>query len=110
MIKNWKGTKGKWELDIISGIIIGVKSKIEDSYYERIVDTILPDTDEEYEKERETIKANALLISKAPEMLEMLSIALERIEKLCVYADIKPFDCGQYKNDIKQLIKEATEL
>ena len=52
------------------------------------------------ETEKQTNRANALLISKAPEMLEMLK---------------KIYFGNDYKNpslhmEIKQLIKEATEL
>jgi hypothetical protein len=48
------------------------------------------------ETEKETNRANALLISKSPEMLEMLQWILS----------------GQHidNSEIKQLIKEATEL
>jgi hypothetical protein len=46
------------------------------------------------------IKANALLISKAPEMLEMLKEILESQESGEVFHSYK----------IEQLIKEATEI
>lgn len=40
----------------------------------------------------------------------MLNRCMDRIDKLLIYADIPTEDRGQYKNDIKTLIKEATEL
>lgn len=49
-------------------------------------------------------KKNALLISKAPEMLEML----QRIEKILTYESIEPNSPIQFK--MFQLINEATEL
>lgn len=85
---NWKGTKGKWakkyfgcdpEMFIFS-----------DSH--RI--SIIPNYDSNYEQ-----KANALLISKAPEMLDMLKQIKDYLAK------------GSYKRaEVEQLIKEATEL
>jgi len=54
------------------------------------------------ETEKQTNRANALLISKAPEMLEML-------EKVRFYAEFDSMRLDLY-NEIKQLIKEATEL
>jgi adenylate kinase family enzyme len=57
---------------------------------------------------QETIEescANALLISKAPEMLEMLEI----FESYFVGKQIDEYEY-QLKLDLKQLIKEATEI
>lgn len=53
------------------------------------------------EFDSEEIKANALLISKAPEMFEMLQNMLNESDDL-VHSEIK--------KDIEQLLKEATEL
>lgn len=54
-------------------------------------------------KKKKEMKANALLISKAPEMLEMLNR---------IHSDISNRGClnNVGLNDIEQLIKEATEL
>jgi len=46
------------------------------------------------------IKANAQLISKAPEMLEMLKNVLDNISE----------DYSNMKQDIEQLIEEATKI
>jgi hypothetical protein len=54
------------------------------------------------ETEKQTNRANALLISKAPEMLEML-------EKVRFYAEFDSMRLDLY-DGIEQLIKEATEL
>jgi hypothetical protein len=94
-IMEFKGTKGKWEhykplhigSDNVSfGDQTGFNPYIEIWHCQF--------------ENKEEAKANALLISKAPEMLEMLK---------------KIFFGNDYKNpslhmEIKQLIKEATEL
>ena len=49
-------------------------------------------------------KANALLISKAPEMLEMLQKVVDEYYSDEIEAD------RTFINKIKQLIKEATEI
>ncbi len=78
----FKGTKGKWFPNVISTITIGVNAEIDKTelgiYSQTVCEFILPDTDADYEKERVEREANALLISKAPEMFEML-IKCERI-------------------------------
>ena len=82
----FKGTKGKWEINrgrTIHGIHSGM-SQI------AIVEGIF-------------INANALLISKAPEMLEMLGYILE-------YQGSGFVLNHDLSKEIEQLIKEATEL
>lgn len=75
----FKGTHGKWEVRKVGGCIIVQK-----------VDVVCHVLD------NNEAKANALLISKAPEMLEMLIIGKQVLE-----------DFGL---DVEQLIKEATTL
>ena len=87
----FKGTKGKWNAD--KNTTFGGKNSIIVSDEKGVIinlDAASFDSDEEME-------ANALLISKAPEMLEMLIEVLEN------KSDI------DYKK-VEQLIKEATEL
>ena len=84
---NFKGTKGKWDW---------CYDKYDDCYQVaagKIVAMTFYDADED--------KANALLISKAPEMLEMLE---EVVKKL------KVSGFPMLTSKIEQLIKEATEL
>lgn len=78
----FKGTKGKWSYRYVSGFI----KIISENHYDIM--------DAPNEKE-----ANALLISKAPEMLEMLNFIVENVD-ISMYAQEK----------IEQLIKEATEI
>ncbi|MBG0512935.1 hypothetical protein [Elizabethkingia meningoseptica] len=54
-----------------------------------------------YVIERTEMEANAKLISKAPEMLEMLKRCEVRIEPKDIHISLL--------NDLRQLIKEATE-
>ena len=87
----FKGTKGKWIATTSINGRNAVKT-IDDDFM--FIDTwnarISPKLTEEQ------ARANTVLISKAPEMLEMLKIILS----------------GQFvdKSEIEQLIKEATEL
>lgn len=90
---NFKGTKGKWVIDSSpnNGVI-----------------TILSKTayicDVDFDKEGE---ANALLISKAPQMLEMLENCFGMLDKIRPATEE---EMREMKNNIKKLIKEATEL
>lgn len=79
----FKGTKGKW---------INSSNAVHDEKGKCVCIT--------YENRR----ANALLISKAPEMLEML----QRIENILTYDTIEPN--SPLQEEIYNLIKKATEL
>ena len=99
----FKGTKGNWKYEVIYGKKrpkITVQIPIREDYYQELVLGIIGEDDctvascccrEEH--------ANALLISKAPEMLEMLQL-IDRKGGLGI----------NIHREIKQLIKEATEL
>ena len=83
---NFKGTRGKWDW---------YYDKYDDCYQVtagKIVAMTFYDSDED--------KANALLISKAPEMLEMLEYLVEN-DYIANLENVQK---------VKQLIKEATEL
>ncbi len=68
MIK-FKGTKGEWFANKISGIIIGVNAVVDKSnfgvYSQNVCEFILPETDKEYFNEKNEIEANAQLIADA---------------------------------------------
>lgn len=88
------GTNGKWYVDGVKWFTIQSKQDKKERClitYPTIA-TVNSYTGSEIES-----KANALLISKAPEMLEML-------QSIVAYGGIANWD------KIKQLIKEATEL
>jgi hypothetical protein len=94
-MNEFKGTKGKWEIE-----------KTND-YHEDCRINHIPNIgiyfDENSDIEPEEIDANLLLISKAPEMLDMLKKLVERLEEN---------DLGRLNavSQAKQLIKEATQL
>ena len=82
----FKGTKGKWKLSHDSMTIIDENE--------------LPISKQSGRVNLKNWEANALLISKAPEMLEMLNLLLEGKDSIPEWK----------KEKAKQLIKEATEL
>ncbi|MDV3636743.1 hypothetical protein CMU84_16455 [Elizabethkingia anophelis] len=101
-MSEFKGTPAPW-----TGCISGDNASI---------DIILPNNttisvdrqdryNDEYVIERTEMEANAKLISKAPEILEMLKILIEDIEEEGNYSRQTSYDI----TEAKQLIKEATE-
>lgn len=89
----FKGTKGKWNIERHQHQLCGDYLIIDENDYQLAI------ADNEYIQDYEKTKANALLISKAPEMLEMLEIILQSENTPIVH-----------RKKVKQLIKEATEL
>lgn len=74
-MKRFKGTQGRWAVEHLSGCVIGVGvSKDTDSgiYTEMVANSILPDTDAEYEKVKDQIEADFTLISAAPDLLDAI--------------------------------------
>ena len=90
---NFKGTKGKWVFKKNSLGTCYILTN--DSWKGDFIAIVNPPT---LVASQEVTEANALLCSKAPEMLDML-------EKVLPHAH----DFGLF-NEIKQLIKKATEL
>jgi hypothetical protein len=92
----FKGTKGKWAVlqtdEVESHLDIAINTEREDCVcwvYSK------------FDYQDFNGKANALLISKAPEMLEML----EKLEPI-----FRELNVVGLANEIEQLIKEATEV
>lgn len=75
-----KFTPGEWQLSFVHGFCIGVEVELQPQYSQVIVNTILPDTDEEYEKEKTEILANASLIAAAPNLLKALEDLMNHYE------------------------------
>ena len=98
-MEQFKGTKGKWS--VWGQDLVIAKEDIEDD-----VICIKP----QIKSSQKNWEANALLISKAPEMLEMLDSIIQCSSSICndsgegMIIDFETFD------EIQQLIKEATEL
>lgn len=89
-----KFTKGKWKLD--KDIVIDSKGK-------PLFKSIWNCFQQFFYRTEQEQKANALLISKAPEMFEML-------EKWSILNPEHYKDLAGFINETKQLLKEATEL
>lgn len=108
----FKGTEGKWLKHVTPkhkiGVLIGNRFLQLGTIYEE--DCLVASCCKTEEH------ANALLISKAPEMLEMLKkiVSIESI--ICMSGAVGEEWKGEAEslntmmNDVKQLIKEATEL
>ena len=89
----FKGTKGKWNIERHQHQLCGDYLIIDENDYQLAI------ADNEYLQDYEKTKANALLISKAPEMLELLqSLVSSEMTPLAI------------RKQAKQLIKEATTL
>jgi hypothetical protein len=107
---NYKFTKGKWNYsggdNSSIDIVLENNSTISIDRYDRYGSELVGT--------REEMEANALLISKAPEMLEMLKSIISDFEGDYVVDEVivdQPYKwlIDRYK-EAKQLIKEATEL
>ena len=91
----FKGTKGQWFIDYSEQYMNGSNvlcTPISTNQDINLCDVYGDD---------DTAKANTLLISKAPEMLEML----EKCKIMCDHLNIH-----HVSNELNTLIKEATEL
>jgi len=67
----FKGTKGELEMKFMQGgICIGIGTV--GDYCQITANSILPESDEEYAKEKEEIEANMQLYAAAPELLKAL--------------------------------------
>lgn len=95
-MERFRGTKGEWTLDHEWGRVVLVKSG---------EDTLASVWNQEvYSISEEQMRANAQLISKAPEMLEMLTFMVTDED---VRADLR---LNSLLNDVEQLIKEAITI
>lgn len=101
----FKGTKGDWEINWIGEIPIGLKNEIEIGngyeYSKVLAEVILPDTDEEWEVEKEETTANLKLMAAAPKLLEAVQYWLH-------YKDNYPVNAPKEVHDAK--VKEMTAL
>lgn len=94
---NFKGTKGKWKIHKGSHYY---SVKYEENERGEINLFMISEDYKGSHSLIEECEANALLISKAPEMLEMLGYLIEN-DYIANLDNVKK---------VKQLIKEATEL
>ena len=103
-MSEFKGTKGNLERKYASSICIGIGTI--GNFSQITANSILPETDEDYEKEKTEIEANMLLYSKAPELLEMLKTYLSDLNNVIPKSDAQ----RSRIYDVEQLIKEATTI
>jgi hypothetical protein len=96
----FKGTKGKWKIKDIKSTL---ETEINSSEYRiaKVKHYKGKNFNDPIEKEA---KANALLISKAPEMLEMLNRFME------ITRELNHPRLDHLRGSANRLIKEATEL
>lgn len=113
----FKGTKGKWtkqqigngniEINATGFSVLATVNFYPEGFREKYINGKLsgspaPDS---LQYRRECLY-NALLISKAPEMLSLLSDILVTID----YDEMDAYNKAHYKVELTKLIKEATEL
>jgi 1,4-dihydroxy-2-naphthoyl-CoA synthase len=98
----FRGTRGKWKADTYTSENGREITFVCNTEYNSERTDIHVRFSAIEETEKETNRANALLISKSPELLEML-------KKVRFYAEFDSMRLDLY-NEIEQLIKEATEL
>lgn len=100
----FKGTKGKFEVIehnwSDTSLVCGEKTIATISIYDEATE----ETQEDLENE---VSANFMLLSKAPEMLEMLQ-KIYKIENAAF--GLKSFNVEDLKRKIERVIKNATEL
>lgn len=101
-MSNFRGTRGKWYMHPHAFMCVTSDSM---SIANCAVKTSNVNTDELIAEQ----KANALLISKAPEMLEMLEKIIQGYSKAPGEMWIPDY-IGNHIEDAKKLIKSATEL
>jgi len=95
----FKGTKGVLEMKFMpGGICIGIGTV--GDYCQITANSILPESDEEYAKEKEELEANMQLYAAAPELLEVLMEA-------AIY--FKANNVGDSTNTILNRAKNAIE-
>lgn len=105
MKNEFKGTEGKWSIDnLCSDLIIS-------NHFNNGGDIICQAPDKDMRRSLDFWKANAQLISKAPEMLEMLKELLSDItqDEYLHDTSIKQF-FEHRATEVEQLIKEATTI
>lgn len=102
-MSKFKGTKGEWKFEYDNS-----SSEWFDIFSDN--GSLLNRNYNNKDKSFEEIKANALLISKSPQMLEMLKSVLELQKEYYGNATDTHFTLISKAKEIEQLIKEATEL
>lgn len=95
-----KYTPAPLELKYVSDVCIGIGTS--GNFSQITANSILPDTDEEYEKEKGEIEANMRLYASAPELLEALQDLIIELEDVTL-----PSSINLYVYNAKQAIAKA---
>lgn len=96
-----KHTSGDWEPIYSHGVCIGVGAVEKMKFGNNttmVLNSILPDTDQEYLKERDEIEANMKLCAAAPALLA----ALQRVKADPWYEDLSDGTCEAVEQAIKK--------
>lgn len=101
----FKGTKGKWKEDLGIDLLGYGDELMQIIVFSKEVNT--HNVAHVFGLSQEEVQSNALLISKAPEMLEML----QKINSLFIRrAFPTEREMIEHSDEIEKLIKEATEI
>jgi len=101
-MSEFKGTKGKWQIDVDCPTSVISKSETE-----QIDGNIICDAPVGWDLSMENWEANAKLISCAPEMLEVLKGLVSDVDGLLSEYDIEWQQAG-YLETARALIQKAT--
>ena len=87
-MRKFKGTPGKLEIKFMQGgICIGIGTV--GDYCQITANSILPETDEEYAKEKKELEANMRLYAASPELIEALQDLVKYCEENDTHAELE---------------------
>lgn len=103
----FKGSMGKTELVYMSGMCIGIGIKQHYGLTIMTANSILPDTDEEYEKEKVQIESDMQMYSTSIEMFEFI----KKVEYMCDRLRF-PTECElrEMRDEAQTILKKATTI
>lgn len=97
----FKGTQGKWKSTKMDIVKQDVYLIIDEDRYQ------VASVDNRFIKDDETVKANARLISQAPEMFEMLTKVNDLFIRRALPTER---EVNQFAKDIEELLTKATTV
>lgn len=101
-MEEFRGTKGILKLQFVSGVCIGIGT--EGNYSQMTANSILPDTDEDYAKEKEEIEANMKLYASSPELLDALKRMINIFDRDLPKGSIGEITCNTAKKAINKAL------